>query len=429
MNAMLRMVWERVPFELIVGLRYLRSPRRERFISLVTWIAIGGVVLGVTTLGLVLAIMTGFEEDLRDRILGFQAHVVVQRQDTALEDFENLLRTVREVPGVAGAAPVVNGHAMVATTAGVTGAQVRGIDASATAVWPLASRMRVGELDDLFRVHEVTPVDGQREPVRMPAILLGHELARQLGVAPGDPVSVISPLATPSAVGMVPRVRRFVVIGWFEAGMTEYDAALAYMRLRDAQRFFALGNAVSAIEVRASSLDDARTVRDRLRARLGPSYDVRDWMDNNRTLFSALQLEKTVYFLVLLLIVLVAAFNIVALLMLTVLEKRKDIAVLQSLGATSSSVARVFHYKGLVIGTVGTVVGSVLALAGGALLQRYPLIPLPENVFYVNVLPVRLHWSHFCVVAVASLAISFLATISPARRAARVVPVEVLRSE
>mgnify|MGYP001027965689 FL=1 len=425
---MVEFLREQLPFELFVGLRYLRARRRERFISLITWIAIGGVVLGVTTLNLVLAIMTGFEEDLRDRILGFQAHVVVQGTGGVVRDVVGVLETVRSTPGVTAAAPVVTGQVMLATTAGVTGAQVRGVDASAADVWPIAARIKGGELSDLFRVHEVW-TEGRPDPVKMPAIILGHELTRQLGLVVGDPVSVLSPLATPSAVGLIPRVRRFVVRGWFEAGMTEYDAALAYMSLRDAQRFFDLGQSVSAIEVRATSLDQARVVRDRLRTRLGPDYDVRDWMDNNRTLFSALQLEKTVYFLVLLLIVLVAAFNIVAMLTLTVLEKRKDIGVLKSLGATAADIARVFHYKGLVIGAFGTLAGSLIAFVAGTLLQEYPLIPLPEGVFYVNNLPVRMHVAHFVVVASASLGICFLATVYPARRASQVVPVEVLRSE
>ncbi|GIW44392.1 MAG: ABC transporter permease [Candidatus Binatia bacterium] len=420
---------ERIPFELMVGLRYLRARRRERFISLITWIAFGGVVLGVTTLNLVLGIMTGFEEDLRDRILGFQAHVIVQGPNGSIADAREVIEMVRSTPGVQSAAPVVYGEVMLTTAAGVTGAQVRGVDEHAPAVWPLLRQIKGREFEDLFRKHPFTSESEPARQVELPGMFLGHELTRQLGVVVGDPVSVVSPLAIPSAVGLVPRVRRFVVLGWFEAGMTEYDAALVYMNLADAQRFFDLGSGVSAIEVRARNIDDARAVRDRLRERLGAQYDVRDWMDNNRTLFAALQMEKTVYFLVLLLIILVAAFNIVAMLVLTVLEKRRDIAVLKSLGATSAAVARIFHYKGLVIGACGTLAGSALALSAGAVLQRYPVIPLPENVFYVNALPVRMHWSHFFVVGLASLAICFLATIYPARRAARLVPVEVLRSE
>ncbi|MCX8072176.1 MAG: lipoprotein-releasing ABC transporter permease subunit [Candidatus Binatia bacterium] len=420
---------ERLPFPLLIGLRYLRARRRERFISLITWIALGGVFLGVTTLNLVLGIMTGFEEDLRDRILGFQAHVVVQAKEGPVADPDAVLAVVRSTPGVSGAAPVVTGQVMLTTPAGVTGAQVRGIDEQARNVWPLAEQIKGGEFGDLFQPRPVLSDVEPRRQVMLPAIFLGHELTRQLGVVVGDPVSVVSPLATPSAVGLVPRVRRFAVAGWFESGMAEYDAALVYMNLRDAQRFFDLGQGVSAIEVRATSLDHARSVRDRLRQRLGAGYEVRDWMDNNRTLFAAMQMEKTVYFLVLLLIVLVAAFNIVAMLVLTVLEKRRDIAVLKSLGATAADVAGIFHYKGLVIGIAGTLAGSLIALLLGGALQHYPIVPLPENVFYVDRLPVRMHWSHFSVVAAASLAICFLATIYPARRAARVVPVEVLRSE
>lgn len=429
MTRLRDVVLERLPFALVVGLRYLRARRRERFISLITWIALGGVVLGVMTLNLVLGIMSGFEEDLRDRLLGFQAHVVVQGKDGALVDPATVLAMVRSTPGVIGAAPVVTGQILLTTPAGATGARVRGIDEQATSVWPLAERIKGGDFHDLFRLHPLTSDGENAREVQLPAIFLGHELTRQLGVVVGDPVSVVSPLATPSAVGLVPRVRRFVVAGWFESGMTEYDAALAYIKLSDAQRFFDLGHSVSAIEVRAAHIDSARAVRDRLRERLGSRYDVQDWVDNNRTLFAALQMEKTVYFLVLLLIILVAAFNIVAMLVLTVIEKRRDIAVLKSLGATSSDIARIFHYKGLVIGFVGTVLGSTVALMTGGALERYPLIPLPENVFYVDALPVRMHWTHFLLVALTSLAICLLATIYPSRRAARLQPVEVLRSE
>ncbi len=429
MTRLWNLVLDRLPFSLFVGLRYLRARRRERFISLITWIALGGVFLGVTTLNLVLGIMSGFEEDLRDRILGFQAHVVVQGKDGALPDPSGVLELVQSTPGVGGAAPVVIGQVMLTTTAGVAGAQVRGIDQRADSVWSLSKRIKGGELTDLFRLHSIEGQEERQHSVQLPAIFLGHELTRQLGVVVGDPVSVVSPLATPSAVGLVPRVRRFVVAGWFESGMVQYDEGLVYMNLADAQRFFDLKQGVSAIEVRATHIDRARAVRDRLRERLGAEYDVRDWMDNNRTLFAALQMEKTVYFLVLLLIIVVAAFNIVAMLVLTVIEKRRDVAVLKSLGATSPGVARIFHYKGLVIGAAGTVTGSLVAALVGTVLERYPVIPLPENVFYVNALPVRMHWVHFALVALASMAICFLATIYPARRAARLIPVEVLRSE
>lgn len=419
---------ERLPFEMRVGLRYLRARRRERFISLITWIAGIGVVVGVATLNLVLAVMTGFEEDLRDRILRFQAHIVVRASDGPMADPEKVLARVQAVPGVVAAAAVASGQVMLSGPGGVTGVEVRGIGPGAGVVWQLDRQIKGGELDDLFRRHPVQP-EGGGAPAELPAIVVGHEITRQLGLLIGDPVSVISPFATPSAVGLVPRVRRFVVVGWFESGMSEYDAALAYLYLPDAQRFLDLDGRATAIEVRTPSLEWARTVRDRIRGELGNGFNVEDWMDRNRTLFSALQMEKTVYFVVLLLIVVVAAFNIVAMLSLVVLEKRRDIAVLKALGATTGSIARIFHYKGMIIGVAGTAVGSLVALLLAGLLERYPLVALPENVFYVDTLPVRLHVSHFVLVAAASLAICFAATIYPARRASRLVPVEVIRSE
>jgi lipoprotein-releasing system permease protein len=425
-SAALRALTDRLPFALFVGLRYLRARRRERFISLITWIAAGGVVLGVATLNIVLAVMTGFEEDLRQRILQFQSHVVVRAAEGAISDPQAVLATVRSVPGVVAAAAVVRGQVMLSGPGGVTGVELRGIDAAGAAVWQLERHLKGGELAELFRRHPVTSDGGVAE---LPALIVGHEVARQLGLLVGDPVSVISPLATPSAVGLVPRVRRHVVVGWFESEMAEYDAALAYANLSDAQRFLELSGQASSIEVRTTTLDAARAVRDRLRAQLGSSFVVEDWMDVNHTLFSALQMEKTVYFLVLLLIVLVSAFNIVAMLILVVLEKRRDIAVLKALGATTGAIARIFHYKGMVIGALGTMLGSAIAFVVSALLERYPIVPLPENVFYVDALPVRFRFVHLLIVASASLLISFLATIYPARRAARLAPVEVLRSE
>ncbi len=425
-NFSLASLHDRLPVELFIGLRYLRARRRERFISLITIIAAAGVVLGVATLNIVLAVMTGFEEDLKQRILQFQAHVVVRAEDGPIADPEAILAKVRAVPGVAAAAAVARGQVMLSGPGGVTGVELRGIDAGGAAVLRLDRHLKGGELADLFRRHPVTSGGATAE---LPAIVVGHEIARQLGLLVGDPVSVISPLATPSAVGLVPRVRRHVVVGWFESAMAEYDAALAYANLADAQRFLDLPGQATSIEVRAASLEAARAVRDRVRAVLGSGFVVADWMDLNHTLFSALQMEKTVYFLVLLLIVLVSAFNIVAMLILVVLEKRRDIAVLKSLGATTEAIARIFHYKGMVIGVLGTLTGSALAFAFSALVERYPIIPLPKNVFYVDTLPVRFHVAHFFLVALASLLICFLATIYPARRAARLAPVEVLRSE
>jgi lipoprotein-releasing system permease protein len=265
--------------------------------------------------------------------------------------------------------------------------------------------------------------------VELPGIILGKDVARQLGLLVGDPVNVISPIATPTAVGMVPRVKRFVVVGLFDSGMAEYDASLVYMDLASAQKFFDLGDKVTGIEVRGTDLYQAKAIGDRLREALGFPFRVRDWMEINHNLFSALQLEKTVYFIVLLLIVLVAAFNIVATLIMVVMEKRKDIAILKSMGATRGGVARIFVYKGMIIGVVGTLLGNAGGYVACALLKRYQFIELPKDVFYVNTVPVKMYPEYFLMVTLASLLIGLLATIYPARQAARLAPVDVIRYE
>ncbi|MBI3785569.1 MAG: lipoprotein-releasing ABC transporter permease subunit [Deltaproteobacteria bacterium] len=416
-------------YELLVGLRYLRAKRKERFISLITVISTLGVVVGVVTLNVVLAVMTGFEEDLRDRILGFNPQIVVEGDDGTLADPDQLTRTIRSIPGVVAAAPYASGQVMLSAEGNVTGAMVRGIGPEAREVLDVETHLREGSLDQLGKMFDAPASEGQTGPVKLPGIIIGKDISRQLGLLVGDPVTVISPLSMPSAVGLVPRVKRFAVVGIFDSGMSEYDAALVYMDLPSAQRFFDLDGKVNGIEVRSPEIYDAKQVGDRIRAALGKGFVVRDWMETNRNIFAALRMEKYVYFIVLLLIVLVAAFNIVATLIMVVMEKRKDVAILKSMGATSRSINRIFRYKGLIIGVLGTAVGNVVAFALCLVMQRYQVVPLPKDVFYVNTLPIKMQPEYFVMVTVASLLIVLLATIYPARQAARLTPVDVIRYE
>lgn len=419
-------------WELFVGMRYLRSRRWRLGLSLISTISLVGVMIGVATLIIVLGVMAGLEHELRQKILGFNPHVTVVSYGGPITGWREKVRAIGEVPGVAAASPVVYGQAMVGLGRSVAGVVVRGIDpAGGGAVIDVGRHLKSGGLDALGRPHSVprAPEEGGGT-VELGAILIGEELARQLGVAEGDAVNVISPLGKPSPAGMIPRVKRFVVGGVFDSGMFEYDTTLVYMGLPDAQQFFELDDGVAGIEVRAADLYGSRELARTIERRLGGfPFRARDWMEVNRNLFSALKLEKVVYGIVLALIVVVAAFNILATLTMVVKEKRRDIAILKSMGAASGAIARIFVLKGATIGVAGTLLGNALGLAGCWLLARYQFVELPEDVFLVSTLPVRLDPVNVVVVSVVSIAICVVAALSPARRAARLVPVEVIRYE
>jgi lipoprotein-releasing system permease protein len=421
-----------VRYELFISLRYLRAKRREAFISLITIITTVGVIIGVMTLDIVLSVMTGFEEDLRDRILGFNPHIVLSSLTGPIDDYTQVVEKVRQVPGVVAAAPFIYSQVMITSRQSVAGVLVRGLEpAHANEVVDLADHLKDGSLTGLGQEQEVTIRDGTEERnVALSGVIVGRALAQQLGVILGDPITVVSPLNnTPGPLGLVPKVKRFVVAALFDSGMYSYDEGLMMMSLTDAQSFFGLGNRATGIEVRVQDVYAAQTIARRLEATLGFPYKARDWTESQRNLFAALALEKTVYFIVLLLIILVAAFNIVATLIMVVMEKRKDIAVLKSMGASSHSIARIFIYKGLIIGVVGTLLGTVLGYGGCWLLDHYHFIELPKDVFYVSTLPVKIYPKNFVMVAAASIVICLLATIYPARQAATLAPVEVIRYE
>ena len=419
-------------YELFISLRYLRAKRREAFISLITVITTLGVTIGVMTLDIVLSVMTGFEEDLRARILGFNPHIVISSMTGPISDYQPIVEKVRQMPEVEAAAPFVYSQVMVTSRQSVSGVLVRGLEpAHANDVVDLADHLKDGTLDGLGRERDIVVREsGEERTVTLSGVIIGGVLAQQLGVLPGDPINIVSPLNnTPGPLGLVPKVKRFVVAALFDSGMFTYDEGLIMMSLSDAQNFFSLGDRVSGVEVRVADPYAAQAFARRLEAALGFPFRARDWTESQRNLFAALALEKTVYFIVLLLIILVAAFNIIATLIMVVMEKRKDIAVLKSMGATSRSVGRIFVYKGVIIGTIGTLLGTLLGYGGCWLLDRYHFIELPKDVFYVSTLPVKIYPENFLMVGAASIIICLLATIYPARQAARLAPVEVIRYE
>ncbi len=415
-------------YELFIGMRYLRAKRSEAFASLLTVFAAVGIAIGVMTLDIVLAVMTGFEEDLRDRIVGFNPHVLVMHQFGPIEEEGPLIDTIASVDGVVSASPFVYGNLMLSRRDRVAGVFVRGIVPDALGAADLASRMVEGGIDQLNRTFSVPLANGRGSTARLPGIILGRRLAKELGVAVGDAVNAAIPVAPGSRSG-VPRLRRLAIAGLFDSGMPEYDKAVAYLSLSEAQNVFGLAGRLSSVEVKVEDLYDAPRVAEKISEAAGFPYRVRDWLQSNENLFAALKLQKTVYFIVLLLIVLVAAFTILATLIMVVTEKRRDIAILRSMGATTRSIRRIFVSKGLVIGTIGTAAGTLLGILGCFALRNYQFIDLPVDVFYVSTVPIRIYPSYFVLVAVCAFAISLLATLYPAYQASRLAPVEVLRYE
>ncbi len=414
-------------YELFIGLRYLRARRRETFISLITIISVLGVMIGVMTLNVVMAVMTGFEETLRDRLLGINAHVALVKSGDQLRDYEKLLDQVRQTKGVVAASPSIYGQVMLTSGPRVSGVVVRGVDPDkVNQVVDIERYIRDGSLQSL---KQQQPLQVQGRTILLPGVIIGIRLANQLGVFVGSPIQVVSPLGSPTAIGVIPKVRRFVVVGIFDSGMSEIDSTLVYMNLKDAQTFFELGDAVTNIEIRVQDVYRAQSVAQDIQRRLGFPYLTEDWSRLWPNLFSALKLEKTVYFLVLLLMVLIGAFNIISTLTMVVMEKRKDIAILQSMGATRDSIRRIFLIKGCVIGVVGTLLGVFLGLAICLLIQKYRFIELPKDVFLISTVPVRIYLSNFLLVGFASLFVCLLASIYPARQAAKLDPVEIIRYE
>jgi len=413
-------------YELFIGLRYLQARRRETFISLITVISILGVMIAVMTLNVVMAVMSGFEETLRDRLLGINAHIALVRSGEPLRDYEKLLNQVSQEPGVVAATPTIYGQVMLTSGSRVSGVVVRGIDPDrVNKVVNVQNFVKEGSLSALKSQH---PIQVEDRTVSLPGIILGERLANQLGVFPGSAVQVVSPLGSPTAIGVIPKVRRFVVVGILRSGMSEIDSTLVFMGLNEAQKFFDLPEAATNIEIRVKDVGQSRQIADQLQRRLGFPYFAEDWTRLWPNLFSALQLEKTVYFLVLLLMVLIGAFNIVSTLEMVVMEKKKDIAILRSMGATQQSIRRIFLFKGCLIGVVGTITGVILGLLVCGLISQYQF-RLPDGVFLISTVPVRIYWSNFLLVTVASFVVCLLASIYPARRAAKLDPVEIIRYE
>ena len=408
-------------YEIFIGRRYLRAKQKQAFISLITILSIAGVAVGVMALIVVISVMTGFEADLKSRILGGQPQVMIMRHGGAFTKYRQILQEVEKTPGVEAATPFIYAQIMLRSKNGASGAVLRGIDPeSAGRVMKTLQNLKLPSSTDDQPLPSSSP--------DIPGIVLGRELAKNLGVLEGDVIYLISPRGMLSPIGHVPAMKQFKVTGFFESGMYEYDQTFAYINIRDAQRIMRLGDSVTGLDIRVTDLYDARNIAQKITGKLGFPYWARDWMQMNRNLFKALKLERRVMFIILTLIILVAAFNIASSLIMMVMGKTKDIAILKAMGATERSVRKIFVFNGMVIGTIGTLIGLALGLIICTALKHYNIHELTGDIYYfTTTLPVKLELVDVLSIIVAALLICFLATLYPARQASKLNPVDAIR--
>jgi lipoprotein-releasing system permease protein len=410
------------PFEWLVALRYLRARRKEGFISVIAGFSFLGITLGVATLIIVMAVMNGFRQELFNKMLGLNGHVVVHSLSN-FSDFDQVANRIRKVPGVKYALPLVEGQVMISTPQSSSGALVRGLrEADLKELKAVSSNIRFGTLDGFDQ---------------KPGLALGSRLANELNVKVGDQVSLLTPRGASTALGTAPRVKRYPVVAIFEIGMSEYDASILFMPLNEAQLYFNQPDSVTVLEVVLDSPDEVSALTPQIVTAGGPSIYLSDWRQRNATFFTALEVERNVMFLILALIVLVAALNIVSGLIMLVKDKGHDIAILRTMGATRGAVMRIFFITGASIGIVGTLAGFLLGVLVCLNIERLrELIGwitdtdlFAPELYYLSQLPAEMDTGETVSVLVMALALSILATLYPSWRASRLDPVEALRYE
>lgn len=417
----------KLPYEYFIGLRYTRAGRRagrrNGFISFISGLSVAGIALGVAALIIVLSVMNGFQKEVRDRMLSVLSHVEILAADTPLRDWHGLADETLREPGVLAAAPFVAGQAMLTREGSVRGIVVRGVDpAREPAVGDYAGELVAGRLDSL--------VAGEFH------VVVGKELASQWLLEVGDRLTLIAPQGSPTPAGIIPRLRQFTISGIFASGHYEYDSNLVLVELSDAARLFRV-DGVSGIRLRTDDMMRAPAIADSLARRLPAGFLVRDWTQENRNWFAATQIEKRMMFIILMLIVAVAAFNLVSMLVMTVTDKLSDIAILRTLGASPGSIMRIFITQGAAVGLLGTLAGVVLGVVGalriGALVHSVERLlgfeVLPKGIYFINYLPSDLHVGDVLVIGTVACIMAFVATIYPSWRASRVRPAEALRYE
>jgi len=410
------------PFEWMVALRYLRARRKEGFISVIAGFSFIGITLGVATLIIVMAVMNGFRQELFDKMLGLNGHVVVHSLGE-FTDYDEVANRIRKVEGVKYALPLVEGQVLISTPYSSSGALVRGLrEADLKSLKSVSSNIRFGTLagfDD------------------KPGLAMGSRMANALNLKVGDEVSILTPRGPSTALGTAPRVKRYPVAAIFEIGMSEYDASILFMPLNEAQRYFSQPDTVTVLEVVLDSPDEVADLAPKIITAGGPTIYVSDWRQRNATFFTALQVERNVMFLILALIVLVAALNIISGLIMLVKDKGRDIAILRTMGATRSAVMRIFFIAGASIGIVGTVAGFALGVLvclnidriRGVIAWLTDTELFPAELYYLSQLPADMDTGETSSVVIMALVLSVLATVYPSWRASRLDPVEALRYE
>ena len=425
-------------FELVIALHHLLARRKQAFIYLISLMSILGVAIGVASLVVVLGVYNGFTIDIRDKILGANAHIIITGNfDSPIEEptsFTQLsttsmlsqnaliiLNKLQQTSAIIGATPFIYAECMISSPHGVKGLILRGIDpSSAQNVISMLSHLTKGNLEDLIPKVLGTP-DG---------IIIGNELAQRLNVTIGSRVNLLSPTGQKTSSGFQPRIRPLTVTGIFHTGMFEYDTSLAFISLNAARELLGLPhNYISGIEVSIHDVYQANYITNQLQQELGHNFSVRSWMDMNANLFAALKLEKIGMFIILAMVVLIGSFSIVTTLIMLVMEKTRDIAILTSMGATSQMIRRIFILQGTIIGIVGTLLGYLLGITLALLLQKYQFIKLPPGVYTIDHLPVLLNWLDIFIIGTSAMLLCFFATLYPAHQAARLQPIEGLRYE
>ncbi len=415
-------------YEFFIGLRYLRAKRRQSFISVNTFISVAGIFLGVAALIIVLAVMNGFETELRDKILGINSHIVLMEYDGGMKDHVGVMKKLESIDGVVASTPFIYGQAMLKNEGRVTGVVLRGMSTETSADVINLGKMKEGEIAYL---------SGEGNTTDLPGVIIGKELAQNLGLVLFDTVEILLPMGIPTPMGLVPKIKEFGVVGVFDSGSYEYDSTLVFLSLENCKKFLNMKDEVTGIEIKVDDIYGAAKIAKAIEQKLGYPYWARSWMEMNKNLFSALKLEKRVMFIILSLIVLVAAFNIITTLIMTVMEKAKDIAILKSMGATARGIMKIFMIEGIVIGAIGTALGCITGITVALNLERisrflenlFGFKILPKDVYYLNDLPSQVNYGDVAAIGLVAMLVCFLAAIYPSWRASRLDPAEALRYE